>query len=44
MTICLWLYGSVSFQRRKPAQEWTVGSCGGALFAFLLLTNSSLFF
>jgi photosystem II CP43 chlorophyll apoprotein len=23
---------------------WTVGSCGGALFAFLLLTNSSLFF
>jgi photosystem II CP43 chlorophyll apoprotein len=23
---------------------WTVGSCGGAVFAFLLLTNSSWFF
>ncbi|MDB9320296.1 MULTISPECIES: chlorophyll a/b binding light-harvesting protein [Cyanophyceae] len=23
---------------------WTVGSCGGALFAFLVLANSSLFF
>ncbi|WP_017651801.1 chlorophyll a/b binding light-harvesting protein [Fortiea contorta] len=23
---------------------WTIGSCGGAVFAFLLLTNSSLFF
>ncbi|MBW4615294.1 MAG: chlorophyll a/b binding light-harvesting protein [Desmonostoc vinosum HA7617-LM4] len=23
---------------------WTVGSCGGALFAFLLVSNSSLFF
>ncbi|MEH2250370.1 chlorophyll a/b binding light-harvesting protein [Nostoc sp.] len=62
LSICLWLYGSVSFQKRKPAQGelpenmktakswsefnagWTVGSCGGALFAFLLLTNSSLFF
>ncbi len=62
LSICLWLYGSVSFQGRKPAQGelpenmktakswsefnagWTVGSCGGALFAFLLLTNSSLFF
>ncbi|MEH2364042.1 chlorophyll a/b binding light-harvesting protein [Nostoc sp.] len=62
LSICLWLYGSVSFQKRKPAlgelpenmktakswsefnAGWTVGSCGGALFAFLLLTNSSLFF
>lgn len=62
LSICLWLYGSVSFQGRKPAlgevpenmktakswsefnAGWTVGSCGGALFAFLLLTNSSLFF
>ncbi|WP_329608379.1 photosystem I reaction center subunit XI [Nostoc sp. CMAA1605] len=23
---------------------WLVGGCGGALFAYLLLTNSSLFF
>ncbi|MEH1803343.1 MAG: chlorophyll a/b binding light-harvesting protein [Nostoc sp.] len=62
LSICLWLYGSVSFQGRKPAlgelpenmktakswsefnAGWTVGSCGGALFAFLVLTNSSLFF
>jgi photosystem II CP43 chlorophyll apoprotein len=62
LSICLWLYGSVSFQGRKPAQGelpqnlktakswsefnagWTIGSCGGALFAFLLLSNSSLFF
>ncbi|MEH2198678.1 chlorophyll a/b binding light-harvesting protein [Nostoc sp.] len=62
LSICLWLYGSVSYQGRKPAQGelpenlktakswsefnagWIVGSCGGALFAFLLLTNSSLFF
>jgi photosystem II CP43 chlorophyll apoprotein len=62
LSICLWLYGSVSFQGRKPTQGelpqnlktakswsefnagWTIGSCGGALFAFLLLSNSSLFF
>ncbi|MEH2027263.1 photosystem I reaction center subunit XI [Nostoc sp.] len=62
LSICLWLYGSVSFQGGKPPQGelpenmktakswsefnagWTVGSCGGALFAFLVLTNSSLFF
>ncbi|MEH2112022.1 photosystem I reaction center subunit XI [Nostoc sp.] len=59
--ICLWLYGSVSFQKRQPAEGeppenmktakswsefnagWIVGSCGGALFAFLLLTNSGFF-
>jgi len=61
LSICLWIYGSASFQGRKTPQGelpenlktakswsefnagWTVGSCGGALFAFLLLTNSSLF-
>ncbi|MEA5617205.1 chlorophyll a/b binding light-harvesting protein [Cronbergia sp. UHCC 0137] len=62
LSICLWLYGSVTFQKRKSPQGelpenmitakswsefnsgWIVGGCGGALFAFFLLTNSKLFF